>query len=58
MCVVVCASHTSASQLKCKINGISFPMYGRVDYVLVDDVINTLVFTIQKGGFKGSVQIG
>ena len=54
MCVVVCASHTSASQLKCKINGISFPEYGRVDYVLVDDVINTLVFT----GFKGSVQIG
>ena len=29
---VVCASHTSASQLKCKINGISFPEYERVRF--------------------------
>ena len=33
-------------------------MVRKKDYVLVDDVINTLVSTIQRGGFKGSVQIG
>ena len=27
-------------------------------YVYVDDVVNALVSTVQKGGFKGSVQIG
>ena len=28
------------------------------DYVFVDDVVNALVSTVQKGGFNGSVQIG
>ena len=37
---------------------ISHSVVRKKDYVLVDDVINTLVSTIQRGGFKGSVQIG
>ena len=37
---------------------ISHGVVRKKDYVFVDDVVNALVSTVQKGGFKGSVQIG
>ena len=37
---------------------ISHGVVRKKDYVFVDDVVNALVSTVQKGGFKGSVQVG
>ena len=37
---------------------ITHGLVRKKDYVFVDDVVNALVSTVKKGGFKGSLQIG
>ena len=37
---------------------ISHGIVRKKDYVFIDDVVNALVSTVKKGGFKGSLQIG